>query len=89
MEKTLQEVAIIVRELIIEVGDLKERITNLEKEMNHEEIERPVSWPLLIEGESYENIGRIYKEGFHICPEAYGQQRKEECLFCIAFLERK
>jgi hypothetical protein len=32
MEKTIQELKNLLRELILEVGDLKERITVLEKE---------------------------------------------------------
>lgn len=92
MERTVREMATILRELILELGDLKERIAALEKELMREEpLPAPVniSYPMLLEGESYANIGRIYNEGFHVCPEAYGQPRSEECLFCIAFLEKE
>ena len=34
-----------------------------------------------LEGESYENLGKLYKEGYHVCPMAYGQFRRGECLF--------
>ncbi|MGI6422114.1 MAG: initiation control protein YabA [Syntrophomonadaceae bacterium] len=92
MEKTVREMAAILRELILELGDLKERVAALEKGfMKEEAVNTPVeiSYPMLLEGESYANIGRIYNEGFHVCPEAYGQPRSEECLFCIAFLEKE
>ncbi len=92
MEKTVREIAAIVRELILEVGDLKARLDLLEKAVWPEETSGSLTgtaYPLLLEGESYGNIGRIYNEGFHVCPEAYGQPRSGECLFCIAFLEKE
>ena len=31
----------------------------------------------------------IYREGFHICNDLYGQQRGDgECIFCSMFLDR-
>lgn len=92
MEKTVREMAGILRELILELGDLKERVAALEKALIKEEaltVPVQISYPMLLEGESYANIGRIYNEGFHVCTEAYGQPRTEECLFCIAFLEKE
>jgi regulator of replication initiation timing len=82
----------ILRELILELGDLKEKVAALEKAvMKEEALTAPVEihYPILLEGESYANIGRIYNEGYHVCPEAYGQPRSGECLFCIAFLEKE
>lgn len=89
MEKTVREIAVIVRELILEVGDLKERMASLEDRLINEEPRTQISCPLLLEGESYGNLGRIYNEGFHVCPDAYGQPRVGDCLFCIAFLEKE
>ncbi len=89
MEKTVREIAAIVRELILEVGDLKERLASLENRLITEEPRPQISCPLLLEGESYGNLGRIYNEGFHVCPDAYGQPRDGDCLFCIAFLEKE
>lgn len=90
MEKTIQELKTIIRDLILEVGDLKERVTLLEKgspETNGTIVEIIPTAPL--EAESYENLGKIYNEGYHICHAAYGQIRHEECLFCVAFLEKE
>lgn len=81
----------IIRELILEVGELKERIANLEKNMAlYEEARLPeVTENLFLQGESYEKLGKLYKEGYHVCPASFGQVRQGECLFCIAFMEKE
>jgi len=91
MEKTVQELKELIRELILELGDLKERVSRLEKGVvpdpphqvrSREEI-------IKLQGEGYDQLGRIYNEGYHICPVAYGERRSDGCLFCIAFMHKE
>ncbi len=90
MEKKIQELKKIIRELTFEIADLRQRVKELEKEKALEEHTPPAyNNKILLRAEGYENLGGIYKEGYHICSMAYGEPRNEECLFCIAFMSRE
>jgi regulator of replication initiation timing len=95
MEKTIQELKVLIRELVLEVGDLKERVTNLEKTNSLEEpfngfhSELQEEEVLKLQGEGYGQLGKLYRDGYHVCPPAFGTRRTAECLFCIAFMEKE
>jgi len=90
--KTVQELKILIRELILEIGDLKERVTLLERKGIAEPLyeERRTDIDLIkLQGEGYERLGQLYNEGFHVCPSNFGDSRQEECLFCLAFMQKE
>ena len=61
--------------------DLRKK-TKEAREEKEEKAARPV-------GEGYDNLARLYLEGFHICHMHFARLRQDgDCLFCLAFLKR-
>lgn len=107
----MRELKTILREIILEVGELKERMAVLELAQQEQrscwpdhsqapnaaaaasrgpgEVAVPAdqadSPPLKTRTSS---LRQIYHEGYHVCPMAFGEERTDDCLFCVAMLAR-
>lgn len=90
----MQEMKTIIREMVLELGDLKERVSRLETRTDETEPEalnmiNPNRDIIKLQGEGYERLGALYNDGYHICPSNFGDSRQEDCLFCLAFINKE
>ncbi len=72
-------------ELLEQGEELAERIDRLEQQ--NVTLQQKLLQP--DPGNGFEALTGLYDDGFHICPPYFGQEREEDCLFCLNFLLHK
>ncbi|HHY59907.1 MAG TPA: DNA replication initiation control protein YabA [Clostridia bacterium] len=76
-----------LKAILEEVQELKRYASALEQQ--NEQL-RAKLYAQQEHGKAYENLAKLYEEGFHVCHAHFGRFRsqEEDCLFCLSFLRK-
>ncbi len=98
----LLELTRIIHEMVLEVGELKERVAYLEDYIRtisrykepippppQPEIAADVKQEEMQEESNHKNLDELYDSGYHICPISFGELRQGDCLFCVATMGKR
>ncbi|RLL41700.1 DNA replication initiation control protein YabA [Oceanobacillus piezotolerans] len=74
--------------LAMENHNLRNHLNQLE-EPKKAETDTKMGKKVKIPSEGYDNLARLYEEGFHICNLEFGSPRRnEDCMFCLEFFDK-
>lgn len=86
LTQALHEMEEKVGEILAEIRTLRRHVHQLEQQ---NEFLRAKLYAEKAQGEGFENLTRLYEEGYHVCPMHFARARTEDCLFCISFLHKE